>query len=88
MKTIEFTYTDAKGKVSTRTLVALSGPKDSYEGIDVSNMPADEFGEFLAAYDELHKKQLQELYTLQEKFDLKHNYRKFLTERMTDIKVS
>lgn len=88
MKTIEFTYTDAKGKVSSRTLVVVSGPKDAYEGIDVSAMPNDEFAAFMQEYGDLRDKQIKELQELQEKFDLKHNYRKFLTERMDNLKVS
>lgn len=88
MKTIEFTYTDAKGKESTRTLVVLVAPNSSYEGIDVSAMPNDEFAAFAQEYSTLREKQIKELQELQEKFDLKHNYRKFLTERMDNLKVS
>lgn len=88
MKTIEFTYTDAKGKESTRTLVVLVSPNSAYEGIDVSAMPNDEFAAFAQEYGALRDKQIKELQELQEKFDLKHNYRKFLTERMDNLRVS
>lgn len=88
MKTIEFTYTDAKGKESTRTLVVLVSPNSAYEGIDVSAMPNDEFAAFASEYSQLQQKHVEEMQTLQEKFDLKHNYRKFLTERMDNLKVS
>lgn len=87
MKTVEFTYTDAKGKESTRALIVLVQPGSAYEGIDVSEMPSDEFGAFAQEYSDLREKQIKELQELQEKFDLKHSYRRFLVERMTDIKV-
>ena len=88
MKTIEFTYTKADGSVSTRMLVPVITPANYYEGIDVSQMPNDEFAAFAVAYSELREKQIKELQALQEGFDLKHNYRRFLTERMSNIVVN
>ena len=88
MKVVEFTYTDAKGKVSTRTLLASTEPSRAYEGIDVSEMPADDFRAFLQKYAELREDYINKLTTLQAEFDLTHNYRRFLEERMTEIKVS
>ncbi len=88
MKTIEFSYTDAKGNVSTRTLLVLSGPAAAYEGIDVSSMPTDEFASFLSAYSALQEEHIAKVQKLQAEYDLTYNYRRFLTERMSDIRVS
>ncbi len=85
MKIKEFTYTKPNGDVSKRTLVELVAPSDSHEGIDVSELDMDTYAEFIAEMSAVEK-QIYEMRTeLYAKFDLKHNYRKFLPSRMTDV---
>ena len=43
MNFIEFTYTKADGTESKRAVLPLVGPTTFVEGIDVSQMPEDEF---------------------------------------------
>lgn len=85
MKTIEFTYTDAKGKTSERTLLATTVPGTAYEGIDVSSMSDEDFAVFAKEYSVMHEAYLTQLKELQAKFDLTHNYRRFLVERMSNV---
>ena len=85
MKIKEFTYTKPNGDVSQRTLVELVTPTDSIEGIDVSELDVETYGEFIvklkALEDEIYNRRM-ELYA---DFDLGHNYRRFLPSRMTNV---
>lgn len=85
MKIKEFTYTKPNGEVSERTLVELVAPTDAYEGIDVTALDMDTYADFVAEMGVIEK-QIYEMRTeLYNKYDLKHNYRKFLPQRMTDV---
>ena len=86
MKILEFTYTKAGGDVSNRVLVELVKPTSHVEGVDITSLSYDDYAEFVT---EMHKLE-QEIYTkrseLYAKFDLTHNYRRFVPERMSDVK--
>lgn len=85
MKIKEFTYTKPNGEVSQRTLVELVAPTDAHEGIDVTELDMDTYADFVAELSTIEK-QIYEMRTnLYLKYDLKHNYRKFLPSRMTDV---
>lgn len=88
MKTVEFTYTDAKGKTTSRSLLALISPSIAYEGIDVSEMSTDEYMSFLTKCKKLQDEYITAIQAIQAEYDLAHNYRRFLVERMTDIRVT
>lgn len=85
MKVKEFTYTKPNGEVSQRTLVELVSPTEHIEGIDVSELDMDSYAEFVrelkALEDALYNKRM-ELYA---QFDLAHNYRRFVPQRMTNV---
>ena len=85
MKIKEFTYTKPNGEVSQRTLVELVSPTEHIEGIDVSELDMDSYAEFVcelkALEDTLYNKRM-ELYA---QFDLAHNYRRFVPQRMTNV---
>ena len=85
MKIKEFTYTKPNGDVSQRTLVELVSPTDSIEGIDVSELDMEAYGEFIvklkALEDEIYTRRM----ALYADFDLGHNYRRFLPSRMTNV---
>lgn len=85
MKLLEFTYTKPNGDVSERAVIELVQPTDHVEGIDVTQMPEDEFALFADEYRELKNAQHEATMALLAKFDLKHNYRRFVPQRMADI---
>ena len=85
MKIKEFTYTKANGDRSRRTLIELVSPGDSFEGIDVSDLSTDDFAEFVKQLNAMENKINEMRNALYAEFDLKHNYRRFLPARMTDV---
>lgn len=85
MKLLEFTYTKADGSTSQRAVIELMSPSKHFEGIDVSQLEEGEFASFTNAMRELKDKQYAETMALLAEHDLKHNYRKFLPEQMTNV---
>ena len=85
MKLVEFTYTKADGTSSQRAVIEVLQPAQFFEGIDVSKMPEDEFAEFTREYRDLLEKQYNDKMSIMQKYDLKHNYRRFIPEKMTDV---
>lgn len=85
MKLMEFTYTKANGDVSDRAVVVTQEPTKLLSGIDVSELPEMEFATFIQDMRELKNRQHQEMMDLMEKHDLKHNYRQFSAEKMTNV---
>lgn len=85
MKLVEFTYKKADGTVSERAVIELLAPQQHFEGIDVTNMPEDEFAAFVQEYRELKNAQHAAVLELFAQHDLKHNYRRFVPNQMTDI---
>lgn len=85
MKLLEFTYTKPNGDISERAVIELVQPTDHIEGIDVTQMPEDEFALFANEFRELKAAQHEATMALLAKFDLKHNYRRFVPQRMTEI---
>jgi hypothetical protein len=85
MNFIEFTYTKADGTESKRAVLPLVGPTKFVEGIDVSQMPEDEFVVFCRDFSALKSAQHEQTMAMLEQFDLKHNYRRFIPEQMSDI---
>ena len=85
MKLVEFTYTKADGSISERAVVEVVQPNKFFEGIDVSQMPEEEFAEFTNEYRSLLEKHQKDKMDIMHKFDLKHNYRRFTPENMSDV---
>lgn len=85
MKLIEFTYTKSDGKVSQRAIIELLCPQKHFEGIDVTQLEEGEFAEFTLAMREMKDRQYAETMELLARHDLKHNYRKFLPEQMSNV---
>lgn len=86
MKTIDFTYTDAKEKVSDRTLVVISEPSEKYFGIDISELGASDSGEVIAELKEAMEYHKAELEHIMAKYDIKGSFRFFFASRMTNTK--
>jgi len=87
MKLLEFTYTKQAGEVSKRAVIELVTPTKFVEGWDVTSLDNNEFANFAQAMGELRRRQHDETMQLLQDFDLKHNYRRFKPESMSDIQV-
>lgn len=85
MKTLLFTYTKKDKSVSDRVLLAMGSPTNKYSGIDLTELDPVVANEFTKAAAELHTKYLKDLQDLQVSFDLKHNYRQFLEEGVSNL---
>jgi hypothetical protein len=85
MNLLEFTYKKADGTTSSRAVIELVKPTTFVEGIDVSQMPQDEFADFCREFSALKAVQHEETMAMLSQFDLKHNYRKFIPEQMSDV---
>lgn len=85
MKITSFKYTRATGEVSNRVLVTLVKPNTAYEGICIESLePADQVA-FIDEMNLMQQDYFNKLNKLYEAYDLKHDYRRFLAERMSDI---
>jgi hypothetical protein len=87
MKLLEFTYTKQAGDVSKRAVIELVTPSNFIEGWDVTNLEAGEFAKFAETMGALRRRQHEETMQLLQEFDLKHNYRRFKPEGMTNVQV-
>jgi hypothetical protein len=85
MKLVEFNYTKADGTATTRAVIEVVQPTTHFEGIDVTQMPEDEFAEFTLEYRDLLESQYNAKIAVMQKYDLKHNYRRFIPEKMTNV---
>lgn len=85
MKIKEFIYTKPNGEVSHRTLVELVSPTEHIEGIDVSELDLDSYAEFIKQLNALEKEIYAKRTELYAQFDLTHNYRRFIPNRMTNV---
>lgn len=87
MKLLEFTYTKQGGDVSKRAIIELVTPTQFVEGWDVTSLTETEFAQFTETMGALRRKQHEETMQLLQDFDLKHNYRRFKPEGMSDVQV-
>lgn len=87
MKIATFTYTDAKGKITERTVLVTGMPSDKLRGIDLGELTPEEQVDFGNKYNELHDKYLQSLHELQQDFDLTHNYRQFIEKNIANLEL-
>lgn len=85
MKLVEFMYTKADGTSSKRAVIEVSQPSQHFEGVDITQMPEDEFAEFSTEYRDLLEQQYNAKIAIMQKYDLKHNYRRFVPQKMTDV---
>lgn len=87
MKLVEFKYIKTSGDISHREIIELVTPTKFVEGIDVSGLYDDEFAEFTSEMSVLKKAQHEQTMALLDKYDLKHNYRRFIPENMSDVTI-
>lgn len=87
MKLVEFKYKKADGSVSDRAVLELVTPSAHLEGIDVSQMPVEDYADFVIDFAQLKNAQHEATMQLLADYDLKTNYRRFLPGQMSDIKI-
>jgi hypothetical protein len=88
MKIAKFTYEDLKGKVTERKVLVISEPTNKVSGIDIGELAAAEQQEFAEAYQQLLNTFVAEVSALKAAWDVKHNYRQFIADRMTNTEYS
>lgn len=82
MKLVDFSYTDLKGKQSTRKVLVVQEPTDKLSGIDVSESTDQTVVEFALAYESARQAFLAEVAALEKQYDLKHRFRQFFPSKM------
>lgn len=87
MKLVEFNYTKQDGSTSKRAVIELVTPNKFMEGWDVSQLDESMFASFTQQMGELRRRQHEETMQMLADFDLKHNYRRFKPEAMSDVQV-
>ena len=80
-----FKYTDARGKVTDRVLMAHVLPSTMYAGTDITELDEEQRGLFIAEVDAAKDKFAKEMQAIIDKHDLNYKYRQFRSEKMTDI---
>jgi hypothetical protein len=85
MKTLTFTYTKKDGSTSERTLLATVTPGDKYAGIDLTMLEPSDAAHFVGRAKQLHDDYVSDMQELQAQFDLKYNYRQFLSDGVSDL---
>lgn len=84
MKYTEFTYTDAKGKVTNRKVLVIQEPTNKLLGIEVSEIEPADRDAFAAEYDGLLQDFIDAVEDLKADFDLTHNLRQFIQTNIKD----
>lgn len=85
MKLYTFNYTKKDGSISERLLLAMGSPTNKYSGIDLSELEPDNAVKFASEVERLHEQYVQSLKQLQAQYDVKHNYRQFNEEGVTEL---
>jgi len=85
MKLLDFEYTKKNGQFTKRTVAVLQEPQKFIEGIDVSDLDTENFADFVNQYSKLIDEYKHQQALLIEKYDLKHNYRRFIPENMQNV---
>jgi hypothetical protein len=86
MKYTEFTYTDAKGKVTDRKVLVIQEPSNKLMGIDVSELSEEDRDSFSDEYEEILADFLYAVETLKSDYDVKHNLRQFIESNIVSRK--
>jgi hypothetical protein len=85
MKILTFNYTKDNGKQSDRVLAVLVKPNTMYEGIDISELDMEAQGAFAEEFNRIEETFLASLEAIKASFDVKHNYRRFDTQKMQAV---
>ena len=85
MNFLEFTYTKADGTKSKRAVIPLTNPSNHIEGIDVTSLSESDFADFCREFSALKSDHHNQVMEKLAQYDLRHNYRRFIPEQMSDI---
>jgi len=85
MKTLTFKYTKADGSISYRTLLVMVSPNTMYEGLDISELEALEMADVEVEMKKAYSRYLSDIADIKQEFDIKHNYRRFDPNKMSEI---
>jgi hypothetical protein len=90
MELREFTYTKSGAKPSTsqRAVLVLSLPNPHLRGYDISELDPDASAEFVMECKRVHTEYLAQLNALAEAYDLKHNFRQFKPENISNTHIT
>ena len=87
MQLNSFTYTKADGATSKRVLVTIHSPTKFYSGTDISELSTEDQALYLVELDKLRSTYIEQVFQLNNKFDLNHRYREFDASKITDLKT-
>ena len=87
MKLASFVYTDTKGKITNREVFVVGMPTNKLNGIDVTELSAEDQALFSFEYDQLLEEFHNKVDALQKRFDVQYNFRQFLESRMQGLSV-
>jgi len=78
MKYTEFTYTDAKGKITSRKVLVIQEPSNKLLGLEVSEMEPEDRVAFMAEYNKIFQQFIEAVNDLKADFDVTHYLRQFI----------
>jgi len=84
MKYTEFTYTDAKGKITQRKVLVIQEPSNKLIGIEVSEIEPEDCNSFADEYANLYQQFIDAVEELKGDYDLKHSLRQFIDTNIKD----
>jgi hypothetical protein len=87
MKLVEFKYTKDNNEVSERAVIEVTVPNKFFEGWDITNLNYLDAALFINEMAVLKRSHFEQIADLLNKFDLKHSYRRFKPENMTNTKI-
>lgn len=85
MNAMSFTYVKSPTDTSHRVFLPILVPTDKYFGIDISELDAEDQGEFQVALEELIDEHKEKIEKLMEVYDIKHAYRHFFPGKMENV---
>lgn len=85
MNILTFTYTKSPDSISERVLVVSAEPNKMYKGTDISSLSMEDQALYIEAVKAAKEKYLEAVKTLNDEFDLNHNFRQFDPAKMTNI---
>ena len=85
MNTITFQYTKADGSTSQRVLVPSAEPNKMFKGTDISSLSAEDQVAYIDAITAAKDIYLNAIKSLNDIYDLNHNFRQFDPAKMTNI---
>lgn len=87
MQILTFNYTKSDGETSRRTLLTFVKPTNLYGGIDMSELEIEDQVYYVTEVEKAKAEYEAKLAILANDYDLKHRYRQFKPDNMTNINI-